>query len=71
MDLSGFIVVILGILFFFGGAAWLEIRSRKNKRPVRQGGHSLQPAVSTMSGRRTVHRREAKSESYGERLRQL
>ena len=40
MDLSGFIVVILGILFFFGGAAWLEIRSRKNKRPVRQGGHS-------------------------------
>jgi hypothetical protein len=72
MDLSGFIVIILGILFFFGGAAWLEIRSRKNKRPVRQGGHSPQPAVSTMSVRDTaVHRRKAKSESYGERLRQL
>jgi len=72
MDLSGFIVVILGILFFFGGAAWLEIRSRKNKRPVRQGERSPQPAVSTMSVRRTAaHRRKAKSESYGERLRQL
>ena len=33
MDLSGFIVVALGISFFFGGAAWLEIRSRKNNRP--------------------------------------
>jgi hypothetical protein len=36
MDLSGVIVVALGILFFFGGAAWLEIRSRKQNRPDQQ-----------------------------------
>ena len=46
MDLSGFIIVILGILFFFGGAAWLEIHSRKSKRPDGQGERSPQPAVS-------------------------
>jgi hypothetical protein len=62
MDLSGAIVVVLGILFFFGGAAWLEIRSRKNKRPIQQGEHSPQPAASTMSAERTVYRRVAKSE---------
>lgn len=32
MDLSGIIVVVLGILFFFGGVAWLEVRSRKHHR---------------------------------------
>jgi hypothetical protein len=62
MDLSGVIVVILGILFFFGGAAWLEIRSRKHKRPVQGSEHSSQPVVSTMSARRTVYRSEAESE---------
>ena len=59
MDLSAIIVIVLGILIFFGGAAWLEIRSRKNNRPARQGGHSPQPTVSTMSAEGTVHRREA------------
>jgi len=62
MDLSEVIVVILGILFFFGGAAWLEIRSRKHKRPVQESEHSSQPVVSTMSAGRTAYRREAKSE---------
>ena len=62
MDLSGIIVVILGILLFFGGAAWLEIRSRKNKRPVRQGENRPQPAFSSRAARRTVYRRDAKSE---------
>lgn len=62
MDLSGVIVVILGILFFFGGAAWLEIRSRKHRRPVLEIEHSSQPVVSTMSAGRAAYRREAKSE---------
>jgi hypothetical protein len=42
IDLSGVIIAILAILIFFGGTAWLEIRSRKNKRPVRQGVKSPQ-----------------------------
>ena len=62
MDLSGVIVVVSGILLFFGSAAWLEIRSRKNQRTVRQSECSPQPAVPTMSARRTVYRREVKSE---------
>lgn len=62
MDLSGIIVVVLGMLIFFGGFAWLEIRSRKNKQPDRDGELSFQPAVEKMSARRTVHRRGTKSE---------
>ena len=61
MDLSGVIVVVLGILLFFGGVVWLEIRSRKNNRPARQGGHSPQTDVSTMSAEGAVRRREAES----------
>jgi hypothetical protein len=62
MDLSGIIVVVLGILIFFGGAAWLEIRSRKQNRPDRQDVQPQQPAVSTTSAKRTVNRRVAGSE---------
>ena len=62
MDLSGIIVVALGILFFFGGAAWLEIRSRKQNRPDLQDEPPLRPAGSTTSAGRTVSRRIAESE---------
>ena len=62
MDLSGIIVVVLGILLFFGGAAWLEIRSRKQNHPDRLGVQPQQPAVPTTSARRTVNRRVASSE---------
>lgn len=59
MDLSGVIVVVLGMLLFFGGAAWLEIRSRKNNRPARQGAQSPQPIVSIKRARdRRVKRSE-------------
>ena len=61
MDLSAIIVVVLGMLLFFGGAAWLEIRSRKNNQPVQQGGPSPLPAVSTASSEGTAHSREAES----------
>ena len=57
MDISGIIVVILGVLLFFGGVAWLEIRSRKNNRPVRQEGHAPQSADSKTSAKRTEYRR--------------
>ena len=43
MDLTGIILVVLGILIFFGGAAWLEIHSRKNNRPDRQDARPQQP----------------------------
>jgi hypothetical protein len=62
MDLSAIIVAALGILFFFGGATWLEIRSRKQNRPKRQGVESQQPAGSSTSAGRTVDRRVARSE---------
>jgi hypothetical protein len=62
MDLSGVIVVTLGILFFFGGAAWLEIRSRKQNRPDQQDVESRQPIGPTTSAGRTVNRRVARSE---------
>ncbi|HEX8650879.1 MAG TPA: hypothetical protein VF708_08550 [Pyrinomonadaceae bacterium] len=48
MDLSEVIVVALGILFFFGGAAWLEIHSRKQNRPDPQ---DVQPRPPTSAGR--------------------
>ena len=41
MNLSEIFIVVLGILFFFGGAAWLEIRSRRDRRARGQGGQSL------------------------------
>ncbi len=31
MDLSAVIVVMLAVLFFLGGVAWLEMHSRKTK----------------------------------------
>ena len=62
MDLSGVIVVALGILFFFGGAAWLEIRSRKHNRPDPQDVQRRQPSGPTTSTRRTLNRRVARSE---------
>ena len=61
MDLSAIIVAVLGILFFFGGAAWLEIRSRKNKAPGLQGKHSSRQAAPTASVEGTVRGREAES----------
>ena len=62
MDLSGIIVVALGILLFFGGAAWLEIHSRKQNRPDQQDVESRQPTGPTTSAGRTVNRRIARSE---------
>ena len=62
MDLSGIIVVALGILFFFGGAAWLEVRSRKHNRPELQDEQPRQPIGPTTSAARTVNRRIARSE---------
>lgn len=62
MDISGIIVVVLGILLFFGGAAWLEIRSRKQNGPDRLDVQPQQPAGPTRSARRTVSRRVASSE---------
>ena len=62
MDLSAIIVVALGILIFFGGVAWLDIRSRKSNRPVRQDAQPRQPDDLTTSVRRTVSRRVARSE---------
>jgi hypothetical protein len=43
MDLSGVIVIVPGILFFFGGAAWLEIHSRKIVAPSVKVG--IRPAT--------------------------
>lgn len=62
MDISGIIVVVLGMLFFFGGVAWLGIRSRKQNRLDRQDVQPQRPADSTTSARRTVNRRVARSE---------
>lgn len=62
MDLSGVIVVALGILFFFGGAAWLEIHSRKQNRPDLQDVQPGQPTAPTTSAGQTVNRRVAMSE---------
>jgi hypothetical protein len=62
MDLSGIIVVVLGVLFFFGGAAWLEIHSRKRSLADGQGEQASQPAVSTRPGGREAHSRVAKSD---------
>lgn len=59
MDLSALIVAGLGILFFVGGAAWLEVDSRKNKRTGGQGGQP-QPAASAAPAGRTTHGRVAK-----------
>ena len=61
MDLSAFIVVSLGILLFVGGTAWLEFRSRKEKRRDGQG-EQTPPAASTTPAGRTRHGRVAKSE---------
>ena len=62
MDLSGIIVAVLGVLFFFGGAAWLEIHSRKQSRRDQQDVQPQQPDGSTTSAERTVNRRAASSE---------
>ena len=59
MDLSGVIVVILGMLVFFGGAVWLGILSRKNNRPVGQGVKPARPIVSTARAKnRRLERKE-------------
>ena len=62
MDLTGIIVGALGILFFFGGAAWLEMHSRKQSRRDRQDVRTQQPDGSTTSAGRTVNTRVASSE---------
>jgi hypothetical protein len=62
MDLSEVIVAALGILIFFGGAAWLESHSRKQNRRDQQDVQLQQPAGSTTSVERTVNRRVARSE---------
>lgn len=61
MDLSGIIVIVLGVLFFFGGVAWLEMRSRKNTRYAPLGEHFPQPDAPTMSAERTMHEHEMES----------
>ena len=61
MDLSGIIVIVFGVLFFFGGVAWLEIRSRKNSRSAQLGEHLPQPDAPAMSGERTVRGHEMES----------
>jgi hypothetical protein len=62
MDLSGIIIGALGVLFFFGGAAWLEIHSRKNRLADGHGEQTSQPGVSTRPGGREAHSRVAKSD---------
>lgn len=62
MDLSEIIVVALGILLFFGGAGWLEIRSRKQNRPDQREVQPQQPADSNTSDERTLNRRVASIE---------
>jgi hypothetical protein len=62
MDLSGIIVAALGVLFFFGGAAWLEIHSRKRSLADGRGKQSPQFGVSIRSGGRSAHSRVAKSD---------
>jgi hypothetical protein len=62
MDLSTIIVAVLGILFFFGGGAWLEIRSRKQNRGDQQDVQPQQTDGPTTSAERTVNRRVARSE---------
>jgi hypothetical protein len=62
MDLSEIIIAALGILIFFGGAAWLEIHSRKQSRPDRRDAQPQQPAGSTMPDKRMLNRRFASSE---------
>jgi hypothetical protein len=61
MDLSAIIVVVICIIVFFGGVAWLEIHSRKKRGPARQGRHSPRLDVSTVSVEETVRGREAES----------
>ncbi len=51
MDLSTFFVVGFGILFFVGGAAWLEVRSRKNKRTGGRGEPPQSAASAAPAGR--------------------
>lgn len=46
MDLSVFIVVAVGILFFVGGTALVEVRSRKGKSPGGRGEATL-PGAAT------------------------
>jgi hypothetical protein len=62
MDLGGVIVVALGILFFFGCAAWLEIHSRKQNRSDPQDVQPRQPTGTTTSARQALNRRVARSE---------
>lgn len=62
MDLSGIIVIVLGVLFFFGSVAWLEIRSRKNQRTIGQSEGSPQPADSTTYAGRVVYKRAVNNE---------
>ena len=62
MDLSAIIIVALGILLFFGGVAWLDMRSRKSNRPSRKDAQPQQPDDSATSARRTAGRRAAMSE---------
>jgi hypothetical protein len=59
MDLSGIIVIVSGLLLFFGGIVWLEIRSRTNRGPARPDSNTPRPALSTAPARRTVYRRGA------------
>ncbi len=53
MDLSTVIVVMFEVLFFFGGAAWLEMHSRKNKtldRVRNWGDRQLQQCPPDLPG---------------------
>ena len=59
MDLSRIIVIVSGLLLFFGGIVWLEIRSRKSKPPAPRDADTPRPAFSTAPARRTVYSRGA------------
>jgi hypothetical protein len=67
MELSAFVVIVLCILFFVGGAVWLEIRSRKDKRPDGQREQSP-PAGRTRYGRVTKGGRHMTSTAKQQRM---
>ena len=67
MDLSGIIVIVSGLLLFFGGIVWLEIRSRKNRTPARRDADTQRPALSTAPARHTVYRRGAGATEHADK----
>jgi hypothetical protein len=58
MELSGIIVIVSGLLLFFGGIVWLEIRSRKNREPARRDVNT--PPPRPLDRARQAHRVQAR-----------